>query len=98
MAASREVYMYLVDPAKLREWRQYRGLSLADLSRAVGVSKQFLSQLEKGEKRTSKPRTANLIEKFLLPPAGKRAPTDGPIFVARYSKTAGEVSESVGGS
>ena len=96
MAPSREVYMYLVDPAKLREWRNYRDLSLGELAQAVGVSKQFISQLENGTKRTSKPKTAKLIEKFLLPPASKRAPADGPLFVARYSGNVGVVSETVG--
>lgn len=93
----RGTYMYLTDPAKLRDWMTYRSLSYAELGRAAGVSRQFVHQLATGHKRTCRPKTARLIEKFLLPPQDRRSPGDGPLFVARYSDPSVVPSDSVGG-
>lgn len=101
MTTDKGVYMYLTDPARLRKWMSYRGYSYAELGRAVGVSKQFVHQLahsdRPGGKRTCKPGTARLMEKFLLPPKDQQAPDQDPLFVARHSETVGVTSETVGG-
>jgi len=46
-------------PAKLKEARVARGLSLAQLSKLIGISSQAISQFEKGE---TKPSPATLIK------------------------------------
>lgn len=91
--ATREVYMYLNDPAQMRKWMRHRGLSYAELGQAVGKSRQFIHQLATGQKRTCRPATARKIEKFLLPPAGERRPDDKPLFVQRASDQTGGSSE-----
>ena len=46
-----EVVHAILDGARpLRAWRQHRGLTLDELAGRVGVSKEYLSQIENGRK------------------------------------------------
>lgn len=49
----------------MRHKQERTGLNGSDLARAVGVSRQFISQLRQGHDKTCKPETADLIARFL---------------------------------
>ena len=44
---------YLAAPTPLAFWRQHRGLSQAELAKAVEVSQAFINQLENGHRHAS---------------------------------------------
>lgn len=54
-------------PAKLKEARVARGLSLAQLSKLIGISSQAISQFEKGETKPSGATLVKLIETLDFP-------------------------------
>ena len=54
-------------PAKLKEARFARGLSLAQLSKLIGISSQAISQFEKGETKPSPTTLVKLIETLDFP-------------------------------
>lgn len=49
-------------PAKLKEARVARELSLAQLSKLIGISSQAISQFEKGETKSSPATLIKLIK------------------------------------
>ena len=54
-------------PAKLKEARVARGLSLAQLSKLIGISSQAISQFEKGETKPSPATLIKLIDELKFP-------------------------------
>lgn len=54
-------------PAKLKEARVARGLSLAQLSKLIGISSQAISQFEKGETKPSPATLIKLIDTLEFP-------------------------------
>lgn len=54
-------------PAKLKEARVARGLSLAQLSKLIGISSQAISQFEKGETKPSPATLVKLIDELDFP-------------------------------
>ena len=57
--------MKLTNPETLRELLQTKGLSYADLGRAAGVSRGFISHLTAGRKKTMTPIVALRIAERL---------------------------------
>lgn len=60
-----EVCMELRSAQLLAEWMDYQGLSGYALAARVGRSRQFISMLLRGDKRSCSPETAVLIEHAL---------------------------------
>ena len=54
-------------PSKLKEARVARALSLAQLSKLIGISIQAISQFEKGETKPSQQTLVKLIETLDFP-------------------------------
>jgi transcriptional regulator with XRE-family HTH domain len=82
--------MELRDTELLEEFlwqkKQRTGLNASDLARAVGKSRQFISQLRKGHDKTCKPETADLIARFLDVPTRV-------LFVEKSSRVAGQATK-----
>ena len=49
---------------RLKEWRVSRNMTLRQLARRVGVSHQYLSQIEKGKRGISALTRGVMIQKF----------------------------------
>jgi len=58
------VYAILDGENPIRVWREYRGLTQAQLSQAAGISKPYLSQIETG-KRTGTTEVLSAIANVL---------------------------------
>lgn len=50
-----------IDGHRIRELRKQSGLSVTDLARRIGISPQYLSQIERGHRPTVSPHTFNKI-------------------------------------
>jgi DNA-binding XRE family transcriptional regulator len=64
LVPSKVVYAILDGENPIRVWREYRGYSLQELSKAAGISKPYLSQIETG-KRTGTTDVLSAIAKAL---------------------------------
>lgn len=82
------MYMLLEDPEAFRGWLAVRRISYGDLGRMVGCSKQFISKLANGDKRTCTDELAQRIEQVLLPPPEMRTPRERNLFVPRGTPVA----------
>ena len=64
LVPSEVVYAILDGENPIRAWREYRGLTQAELSKLAGISKPYLSQIESG-KRKGRTEVLSAIAKAL---------------------------------
>lgn len=77
--------MRLKSPEVLRQYMEYKRLTVRELAAAAKVSRATVGHLRSGERNTAKPATARAIEEALGCPPGL-------LFEARTSSVAREVA------
>jgi len=77
--------MRLKDAAMLRQYMEFKDLTIRQLANRAGVSRSTIGHLVSGERSNAKPQTARAIEEALGAPSGL-------LFEARASKVSREVA------
>lgn len=68
LTGTRSTYMKVHDPARLRQVRVEKGMSLRDVARWTDRTPSYLAKIERGEVRTVSPALARRIELLYGPP------------------------------
>lgn len=77
--------MYLKSPEMLRQYMEFKRMTVRDLAKVAGVSRATIGHLRSGARSTARPATARAIEEALgCPPS--------LLFEARSSKVSREVA------
>lgn len=77
--------MKLRDPRMLRQYMEYKGMTIRQVAKAAGVSPSLVGHLLTGERTGSRPENARKIEEALACPPGL-------LFDARASNVQREVA------
>lgn len=77
--------MRLKDAAMLRQYMEFKDLTIRQLADRAGVSRSTIGHLVSGERSNAKPQTARAVEEALGAP-------NGLLFEARASKVSREVA------
>ena len=77
--------MQLKDARMLRQYMDFKGMTIRELAHRAGVSRSTIGHLVSGARRTCSPKTARVVEEALDAPSGL-------LFEGRSSKVQCEVA------
>ena len=72
----------------IRKYRKLRGLTLEKLAEALDTETNYLGQCERGERRFSLDKLADLIEYFdiIPPPSAKRQARENSVYLRQINE------------